>query len=176
MREVALQPGAALGEGLVLGVNVIDFLQRRGGDQGVVDLEVNLRDGLELALYKTVERLAHGTLGRVLNRDDAVVSLALLHGGEDIPDGRDGLVVHTRAKFLDRGGVRIGRLGAEVGDLEGFLQGDGGRHDLAVDRVQRLGLYRPLAQGGDLAKHGVLALRHVDLATGVALQAADLGG
>lgn len=63
VRQVALQPMPALRERLILGIDALDALQQARRDERVADLEIDLRDDLQIALHKTVERLAYRPLG-----------------------------------------------------------------------------------------------------------------
>ena len=176
MRQIPLQPHAALGQGLVLGMDLFDLLDRRVGNQRVGDFEVDLGDHLEIGVDKLVERIADGTLRRVFDRNHAVIRLALLHRGENIGNRRHAMVVDAGAELLDCGLMGVGRLGSEVGDEQRLLQRDGGRHHLAIDRAQRRIFHRSLVLRADLAQDPVLTFRHVDAAILAAFQPADLGG
>ncbi len=123
-----------------------------------------------------VEGLAHAALGGVFDGDDGVVGLALFDGGEDVADGRHGVVVHAGAEFPHGGDVGIGGFGPEVGDEQRLFERDGRRHDLAVDRLEGFVFDRPLVHLGDLAEDGVFALGDVDLAALRSLELADFGG
>ena len=72
-------------------------------------------------------------------------------------------------------GVR--RFGPKVGDHERLFQGEGGRHDFAVDGLHGSGLERSLVGGLHATKHIGFALGDIDAARGYfALQFTDLLG
>ena len=170
-----LEPHAALRQSLVLGVDFLNLLQRRIGDEGVGDLEVDLRHHLEVGVDELVQGVAHRTLRRVLDRDDAVIGLPFLHRGEDVGNRGHPVIVDARAEFLDRGLMRVRRLRTEVGDQQRFFERDGRRHHLAVDRAQGGVLQRALVLTADLAHDLVFPLRHENPPIPAALQPADLG-
>ncbi len=81
------KPAAALGEGDVLGEHLGHLVERALADEALLDRKGDLRDDLQIGLREQVERVADDALGRVLDRDDAVRSLAGFDGREDITDG-----------------------------------------------------------------------------------------
>ena len=105
-----------------------------------------------------------------------MVRVPLLHRRKDVAHRGHRAVLDARAELPQRRRVRVARLGAEVGHDQRLLERDSGRHDLTVDRPQRLVADRPAVLGGHLAQHRVLTLRHINLPAGVALHPPDLGG
>ena len=56
-------------------------------EQTMLHRQDDLRDNLQLAVHKHVERVRHHPLGRVLHRHDPVVRPVLADLGEDIGNG-----------------------------------------------------------------------------------------
>src|SRR3954468_9572803 len=100
MRQMALQPVAALRQRLVLRIDTLDAFERGVGDQRVIYLEIELRDDLEIALDETIQRFAHRAFGGVLDRNDRVIRLAFLYGSEDVADRRHRVVIDAGPEFL----------------------------------------------------------------------------
>ena len=170
-----IQPEAALRQRLIFRIHVRDFIQRRLRHERVRDFQINLAHDFQVALDEAVQRLAHAAFGGVLDRNHRVIRFAFFHRRKNIRDRRHRVVIHAGAEFLHRRGVRVARFRPEVRDHQRLLERDGRRHDLTVNRAQRVMLDRALVLAGDFAKHRVFALGHVDLAAGTALDLADLG-
>ena len=79
---------------------------------------------LEITFHEVVQRLTDAAFGRVFDRNHRVVGLPFFHRREQIGDGRQRFIRNTRPKFLDRGGMGVGCLRAEIGDGGRLLEGD----------------------------------------------------
>ena len=82
---------------------------------------------------------------------------------EDFGEIRQRRVVHRVAELLDRRLMRPGTLRTEIGDLQIILEGECRRHDLAVDRADRLFRQAAAVALDQPPQQRFLALRGVDL-------------
>jgi hypothetical protein len=109
-------------------------------------------------------------MSRVLDRHDADLGPLVLHLGEHLGDAPDRQVLGADPELPERGQVREGGRGSEVGDAERALEGAGGREDLPPDRPDGVGGQRPPVQGQQALDDRVLALRSVDRRADLALR------
>ena len=79
---MSLQPVAALGQGLILGIHLCDLFGCGIGDQAMRDFQVDLRHDLQITFDKIIQRFPHAAFGGVLNRNHRVVGFAFFHCGE----------------------------------------------------------------------------------------------
>jgi len=108
------------------------------GEQVLDDADEYLRTDFQRGFVEHVQRVGHDAVGGVLDRHDAVVGPVPLHLAEDLGDGTAVVVERGRAEPLQGRHLREGPRRPPVSDGHGFLEGDGGRDDLAEDRKQRV--------------------------------------
>src|SRR5690606_1979742 len=82
------------------------------------DWEGNVRADFQRMFDEQLEHVAYRSFGRVFDGDDPVVGDAALDLLEDVAEGGLRQIFHTVAEFSDRGLVRPGADGSEVGDFE----------------------------------------------------------
>lgn len=104
-----------------------------------------------------------GAIGGVFDGDDAVATMATGDLIEDVGDVWLWQVGDGMAKFFDRGLVCPSALGAEVGDFEIVLEGEGGGHDFPVDCLDGFLGKAALVHLDEAVEKGLLPLRGVDL-------------
>ena len=115
--------------------------------------------------------------GGVFDRDEAQVGVAAIDFLEDGGDIGDGDVLDGGAEFFDAGEVREGALGPEIGDAEGFFEGEAAGHELAVDGFQaRVGQRAAdgFVGGADAFEHDFFTVGGVDGGAGLMLDFADV--
>ena len=121
----------------------------------LTDAQLHLAADAQRRGQEPVERVVDAALGRVLDGHHAEVGVARLHLVEHLVDGTERERARRVAEmFVDRG-LREGALGAEEADLERFLLGEAGRHDLAEQPYHLV-----VAQRTRLARLGVALERH----------------
>ena len=121
IRQVAGQPVAALGESLRSAVDLRDPGAVAGGQERVMDSERHLGTDLHWQPRKVVERVGDPTIGRVLQRHDAVVGVAGVHLFECCRDAPHRHEFHGTAKTVEGGQVAVGPCRAQVGDAQVLL-------------------------------------------------------
>lgn len=164
--EVFLEPKTALSEDGGVAVEGANFLAGAGGHQAVFDAQENLGADVEGAVGEEVQGVDGSALGGVFDRDDAVVSLAAGHGIEDLFETFDGSVIDAGTELIDGGLVGPCAGGAQEGDAEIVLQGEGGGHDFAVNGTDALLGEAAIGFGvfaDEALKDGFLAFRGIDL-------------
>lgn len=170
---VAINPIPALSEDLGVGVEGFDVFARDGGHEAVVDAGEDLGADVEGGIDEEIEGAGDGSFGGVFDGNDAVVGVAAGDAVEDFGEIWLGIVFDAVAEFADGGLVGPGAFGAEVGDLEIILEGEGGGHDLAVDGADGFFREAALALFDEFFEEGVFALGSVDLEAFLFLDFAD---
>ncbi|MCY1432223.1 hypothetical protein D9M71_482140 [compost metagenome] len=159
-----VQPFAALGQGLGVGVDAGDVVGLGGiaHQQVVVDAQLHFTADDHVVLEEAVQGVVHRALGGVLHRHHAEVHRTGGDFAEDFVDGRHRRTDHRMAEMLERRCLGEGALRAEVSDLERLLQGQAGRHDLAEQPRHFLVVQRALVAVHDVLEHPGLALGAVE--------------
>ncbi len=125
-RRILLDPLPALARHLRMGEYLPDVLQlSRTAHQVLRNFKHDLCIDLQVRVDEHVERVVHHALGGVLDGNDAVIGAAAVHFAEDVTDGLDRHILGRKAELLHAGHVRERCAGAQVGNLEGPLQGQG---------------------------------------------------
>ena len=159
--EVLREPQAALPERLRMRVHALDRREvRHPREQALRHFELELGADEQIVRDERVDRVRHGALGRVLDRQDAVLRLAPRHRVEDPLERRRLEVRGREAEEPARRRVRERPLGPEVRHLEGLLEREARAHDLAVHRADRVGRETPGARR-EPVEHLALAIRVV---------------
>ena len=132
--QVAVEPAAALGQGLLVGVDGLDGRQvRRLAHQVMMDAQADLADDAQGRGHEQVQGVADDPLGAVLHRDHPVVAGPGLHLAEDVADGGHGYRLHRVTEVLARRRLGEGPLRPQEGGPDRALQGQAGGHDLAEE-------------------------------------------
>lgn len=163
VREVAENPLAALPEDLGVGVERFDLFARNGGHEAVLDAEEDLGADVEGGIDEEIEGVGDGAFGGVFDGDDAVVGFAAADLLENVSEIWLREIFDRVTEFGDCGLVRPGAFGAEVGDFEIVFEGEGGGHDLAINRANRGFCEAALIEFDEALQQGIFALGRVNL-------------
>ena len=139
-RQVGLEPGRALGQGLGVRVHGVDGVEVLGrGEQCMAHPAGDFGLDEHVVALEVVEALAHGALQGVFERHDAEIGPVPGHGREHVADG--GLGQKLRRMPQGGHGREVGKraLRAEVGHALGPLEPAGGGKNLAVDGHEVVG-------------------------------------
>ena len=169
-----LQPAPTLGEGLRVGIELADLGFSAAANQAMLDRQDDLCDHLQIAVHEHVQGVRDHTLGRVLDRDDAVIRPVLAHLREHIRDGLLRRVMKAGPEPPDRRQVREGGRRPEIGHRHCLLERQRGGHDLAVNGPHGHRRHRPFVQAADPLKHLQLTVWGVNLLAGLQFNRADL--
>ena len=163
--EVDPEPVPALAKNLGMAVDLAQFLAFAAGHQVVFDLEKDLCANPEIALHEHVERMVHGALSGVLDRDNAIIRLPPGYAVKHVGNVDLGCVADACPELAPGGLVGVSGFRPEERNGEVFLKCERGRHDLAVNRAD-CSFGEPARKGpiflGYGPEHLFLALRGVD--------------
>ena len=146
----------------------------RTDHQAVVDRQQEFTGDRKGRRQQQVERASDRALGRVLDRDHAVMRAARLDLAEDFVEGRAGTPLDQGTELAYHRFLAVGAGGTEVGDRERRFDGTAGAHDLDEDLAQRTGGQRPGIGGRQAVEHLCLAVGPVDRSG--TLEVPDLAG
>ena len=138
------------------------------------DVEPELAADQDVREAQPVEGDVDRAFRAVLDRHDPVVHPAPLHVVEDLADGARGAARSTGAEALEGGLVGEGRLGPQVGDGEGGLEGPARGQDFAPDGDERLGGQRPGVQRPEPADDLGFTLRGIGRRVLTSFEVSDL--
>ena len=180
VREMAVEPAAALRQGLLMRIDRADGAEILGhAHQVMVDPQTHLAGDHERRGHEHVQGVTDHALGGILDRDDTEIAGTRFDLAEDLPDGRQGEGLHRMAEVLDRRGLSEGPGRAEIGDVERALERQTGGHDLAKEPRDLFAVERTRIGCLDATQNRDLALRPVELhlvAVGCRLDMSDLLG
>ena len=88
---MGLQESTALAKPLIMRIDDLDIAHTcaGGGEQAMVDAKLDAADDRKVIALHEVVDLVNSAVGAVLNRQDAVVAISALHGGEHVPEGAE---------------------------------------------------------------------------------------
>ena len=164
VRVVRIQPLAALGQRLGMGVDAGDAVGPGilADQQVMMDAQLHLAADHQIVLEEAVQGVVDRALGGVFHRHHAEVDRPGDHLAEHLVDRRHRRADHRVAEVLECGSLGEGAFRAEIGNLERMLQGQAGGHDLAEQPGDFFVAQRPLVDLHDVPEHPGLALGPIE--------------
>jgi hypothetical protein len=177
LAKVPLEPAAALGDGVRMGVDLPHVVDVARDVQEVVrHLDEDLPADQQVVIDEHVEGVADDPLAAVLDRHHPEVGRVPVDRVEHPGEVDLGNVLGALAEMLQAREVGEGGLGAQERHGERLFEGEGRGDDLPVDRLQPVVGERPFVRGGQAPEDLHLPLGDVELEVALRLDRPDLDG
>jgi hypothetical protein len=102
-RQMVLDPGAALGQGLGMDEKLLDPRASAAAQEAMLNRQDDLRDDFQIAIHKHIQRVRHDSFRGVLNWHHSIIRAVLADLGKDVGDGFLRGITQARTKTTNRG-------------------------------------------------------------------------